>query len=127
MGKDNERFSEKVICGGTILDLAYINQMLNRQHDFYCPNIDEVQGFADVILLFISYTDKYLFEIKYDCELLDDKCDFYCIPEFNRGEQEIIVDVRNSTQEKNIIKFEAGNETIELFIEFLRLYINLIG
>lgn len=221
VGKDNERFSEKVICGGTILDLAYINQMLNRQslylgscgyedvelefdvtphdylefmeedlkgggrrnlinalsnakraldcqiesllygyclktytdkknmgipnkiellnkigiiaprilrkinkvrntmeHDFYCPNIDEVQDFADVILLFISYTDKYLYEIKYDCELLDDKCDFYCIPEFNRGEQEIIVDVRNSTQEKNIIKFEAGNETIELFIEF---------
>lgn len=96
------------------------------EHDFYCPGIDEVQDFADVILLFISYTDKYLFETKKECELIDDESQFYCIPEFDRDEQKIIVDVRGSLQGTQTITFEAGNENLELFIEFLRLYINLI-
>lgn len=43
------------------------------EHDFYCLNVDEVQDFADVILLFIRYTDKYLFGIESDCELMDDE------------------------------------------------------
>lgn len=107
--------------------LRKINKVRNTmEHDFYCPGIDEVQDFADVILLFISYTDKYLFETKKECELIDDESQFYCIPEFDRDEQKIIVDVRGSLQGTQTITFEAGNENLELFIEFLRLYINLI-
>ena len=107
--------------------LRKINKVRNTmEHDFYCPGIDEVQDFADVILLFISYTDKYLFETKKECELIDDESQFFCIPEFDRDEQKIIVDVRGSLQGTQTITFEAGNENLELFIEFLRLYINLI-
>ena len=63
---------------------------------------------------------------KKECELIDDESQFYCIPEFDRDEQKIIVDVRGSLQGTQTITFEAGNENLELFIEFLRLYINLI-
>ncbi len=87
--------------------LNKINKIRNTmEHDFYCPDVDEVQDFVDVILLFISYTDKYLFEVKQDCELLDDTYDFYCIPEFDREKQEIIFDVRRSNLGKKSLKLK---------------------
>lgn len=108
--------------------LRKINKVRNTmEHDFYCPNLDEVQDFADVILLFISYTDKYLFEIKNDCELMDDECDIWFTPKFNRNKQEIIVVVRGSNREVQIIRAEVNNESVDLYADFLRLYINLIS
>ena len=81
------------------------------EHDFYGPGIDEVQDFADVILLFISYTDKYLFETKKECELIDDESQFYCIPEFDRDEQKIIVDVRGSPKERKLLHLKRVTRT----------------
>ena len=107
--------------------LRKINKVRNTmEHDFYCPSIDEVEDFADVILLFISYTDKYLYEIKTECYLLEEEAQFSCVPEFDREVQKITVNVKRSSQGEQSITFEAGSETLELFIEFLRLYIHLI-
>lgn len=57
--------------------LNKINKSRNMmEHEFYCPKASEVQDFADVILLFICYTDKYLINAPADCEIeknLDDK------------------------------------------------------
>lgn len=106
--------------------LRKINKLRNMmEHDFYCPGEEEVQDFADVILLFISYTDKYLYDVKSDCEIVDDSHDFYCIPEFGRENQEILINVRRSDQGTGVVKAVADGNTIELLIDFLKLYIKL--
>ncbi|HBB29642.1 MAG TPA: hypothetical protein DC000_10445 [Clostridiales bacterium] len=104
--------------------LNKINKVRNTvEHDFYCPSEEEVQDFADVIMLFNSYTDKYLYSFPSDCEIESDEIkDYWIAPSFCRDEQVIVVEVISDKHSK--IEMIFKDEDCE-FIEFLKLYIKI--
>lgn len=106
--------------------LNKINKIRNMmEHDFYCPSIIEVQDFADVILLFICYTDKYLLNVKTDCEIEKYLEEEWYRVNFDRENQKIIVEVIGINREK--IELEISEQTKNSYIEFLKRYIEIIS
>jgi len=99
--------------------LNKINKIRNMmEHDFYCPNIDEVQDFADIILLFICYTDKYLLGTKKQCEIEGDSDGTWYRVDFDRENQKIIVGVRGTKNEN--IELEMVESLKDFFVEFIK-------
>lgn len=106
--------------------LNKINKSRNMmEHDFYCPNASEVQDFADVILLFISYTDKYLFGAKVDCEIEKASEEDWYTVNFDRENQKIIVGLRGTRRED--IELEMVEQSKYSFTEFIKRYIEIIS
>lgn len=113
--------------------LQKINSIRNTmEHEFYCPNESEVQDFADVILLFNSYTDKYLHEVKYVLEIMDDENENKGFtPVFDREKQKIVFILGHEKIEdeykKITFEIKLDNENYDLFIKYLQLHLNLIS
>lgn len=105
--------------------LKKINNVRNTmEHDFYCPNIDEVQDFIDVILLFNSYTNKYLDRVNYNCEIENDEYnDFFIRACFNRIKQNVTIFIIHNNKKKEELVINASNK---LFIEFLKTYVFVV-
>ena len=106
--------------------LNKINKVRNMmEHEFYCPKISEVQDFADVILLFICYTDKYLFSAKKDCEIEKDSEHEWYRVDFDRKKQKVIIEVRGNRRET--LELEMIEQSKNSFIEFIKTYIEIIS
>lgn len=106
--------------------LRKINKMRNTmEHDFYCPEKEEVENFADVILLFNSYTDKFLYNIPYECEIVDNENNnIWITTYFIRNEQIIKIKVidKSKSNHTSLLTIDASDN---LFTEFLKQYISI--
>lgn len=106
--------------------LNKINKSRNMmEHEFYCPNANEVQDFADVILLFICYTDKYLISAKIDCEIERYSDEEWYKVDFDRKSQQAVVQVRGTKIET--IKLEMCEKTKDSYIKFIKRYIKIVS
>ena len=106
--------------------LNKINKIRNvMEHEFYSPGKDEVQDFADVVLLFIAYTDKYLYGIKSDCEIECELKDRWYNIRFNRKKQKIVIEVKGEKQD--CLELKICKKIEEHFIEFIKIYMSIIS
>ncbi len=102
--------------------LKKINKIRNMmEHEFSLPMLDDVQDFADVILLFNHYTDKYLYNAMYKCQIVDHSDEIVITPTFDMKEQNVIIGIYDEV--KTQITVDANDP---LFISFLQLYINIL-
>ena len=108
--------------------LNKINKVRNMmEHEFYCPIIEEVEDFADVIILFVYYTDKFLFDARDDCEIAEYEIsdeEWYDV-KFDRENQKVIAEVRGKRHEK--LTLEMREDTKNDFVKFIKKYIEIIA